>query len=62
MTISAIILHTGDAKSRELSLERVRATADIRIWTVNTDRGILFAVAEVGGETFAIDVVEIELR
>jgi len=58
---TTVVLHTRDGGSRALSLDRVRAH-DIRIWNVNTDRGILFAVAEGGGETYAVDVTEIEVQ
>jgi ABC-type thiamin/hydroxymethylpyrimidine transport system permease subunit len=58
---TTVVLHTRDGGSRALPLDRVRAH-DIRIWNVNTDRGILFAVAESGGETYAMDVIEIEVQ
>ena len=65
---TTVTLHTGDGGAYALPLDRVRANPGIRIWNVNTDQGIRFAVAEAdkvhpsGGETFALDVVEIEIR
>jgi ABC-type thiamin/hydroxymethylpyrimidine transport system permease subunit/DMSO/TMAO reductase YedYZ molybdopterin-dependent catalytic subunit len=59
---TTVVLHERGGGRVELSLEQIRTDAEIRIWNVNTEEGIHFAVAKAGDAVLARDVVEIEVQ